>query len=136
MQAIAAAEVPPAFPLAVIPVGKANDVSRVSGWGPYHKANWAEAATVPDLLSAVAVAPEVSVDYWRVRLATLDKTLLKDTPFGSTHGDVRPLSRALLPWLVVALRPAAAPSLLSGMCALQRRRGCACARLQCCDAVI
>ena len=59
MQGIAGAEVPPAFPLAVIPVGKANDVSRVSGWGNVAKGDWHSHATVPDLLSAVSAAPQV-----------------------------------------------------------------------------
>lgn len=99
VQDIAASDVPGQFPLALLPVGKSNDVSRVSGWGPVYKANWLEGTTVPDLLSAIAVAPEVNVDYWRVRLATADKALLSGTPFGSVKTEVRAaLCRAACAW--------------------------------------
>jgi hypothetical protein len=91
------------YPIALLPVGRSNDISRVSGWGNVFKGAWESAATVPDLLSAVAAAPQVKVDYWRARVATDNKALLKYLPKAFSAGkEVRAGSLIafllLLPW--------------------------------------
>ena len=80
VQDVAASDGGQRFPLAILPVGKSNDVSRVSGWGNVSKGDWHSRATVPDLLSAVTAAPEVRVDFWRTRIASADKSMLKGLP--------------------------------------------------------
>ena len=84
------------FPLALLPVGRSNDISRVSGWGNVSKGDWLSHATIPDLLSAVTAAPEVKVDYWRTRIATADKSMLKHLPksFSSIGKEVRIINYA------------------------------------------
>lgn len=63
----------------------------MSGWGNVSKGDWLSHATIPDLLSAVTAAPEVKVDYWRTRIATADKSMLKHLPksFSSIGKEVR-----------------------------------------------
>ena len=80
MQDIVASDDGQRFPLAILPVGKSNDISRVSGWGNVSKHIWNSRVIVPDLLSAVTAAREVRVDFWRTRLASADQGLLKDLP--------------------------------------------------------
>jgi hypothetical protein len=86
-------------PVALMPVGKPSDVSRATGWGNVHKAGWASAAAVPDLLSAAAAAPQVPVDYWRVRVSTgRNAAMLRHLPkaFRRAGEVVRTRARRLL----------------------------------------
>ena len=68
------------YPIALLPVGRSNDISRVSGWGNVVKGDWHADATVPDLLSAVTCAPKIKVDYWRMRVSAADKSSIKNLP--------------------------------------------------------
>ena len=51
------------FPLAILLVGKFNDVFHASGRGNVSKGDWHSRATVPDLLSAVTAARTVRADF-------------------------------------------------------------------------
>jgi hypothetical protein len=80
LQDIAASQGGQYFPIGLLPLGKSNDVSRVSGWGNVHKQDWSKPSTAPDLVSAITMAPEVKVDYWSVRAASSDRASLDKMP--------------------------------------------------------
>lgn len=98
LQDIAASECGQYYPIGLLPLGKSNDVSRVSGWGNVHKQDWTKRSTAPDLVSAITVAPEVKVDYWSVRAASSDRGSLEKMPasFKKEGKDVRLLSSLLV----------------------------------------
>jgi hypothetical protein len=77
------------FPIAVVPIGKSNDVSRAIGWGSVYKQDFHNSAVIPDVLSAVASGPIVSVDCWNVSAASSDKKALRDLPRSFAGDDVR-----------------------------------------------
>jgi uncharacterized protein YlxP (DUF503 family) len=83
------------FPIAVVPIGKSNDVSRAIGWGSVYKNDFRVDQVVQDVLTSVAAGPPVKVDCWNVCVASSDKKSLRDLP-RSFAGDEVSLMSTLL----------------------------------------
>ena len=69
MQSIARGGIEPQPAVAVVPLGTGNDLSRSFGWGGAFAAAWIKSHTaLHKTLEAVASAPAVPLDRWRLRL--------------------------------------------------------------------
>jgi hypothetical protein len=88
LSVIASLELEPTPPVAIMPMGTGNDLSRSLGWGPAFSWRWI--SSHPDLyktLKRIADARVDSIDRWRIRMSLPSLELLSKTPYSLSCPD-------------------------------------------------